>query len=88
MAPIRIQAGCLRGSQQEIESGRSGAFSLSPADLADKAPGGIGEWLDADVDRAIAAAERAGLASYRVEIGPEGTITIVVGPSADQPGED
>jgi hypothetical protein len=36
-------------------------------------------WRQADVKRAIAAAEKAGLRSYRIEIGPDGTISIVVG---------
>ena len=36
-------------------------------------------WRQADVKRAIGAAEQAGLSSYRVEIAPDGTITIVVG---------
>lgn len=36
-------------------------------------------WNEADVERAIAAAERAGLGAYRIEIGPDGTIAIVVG---------
>jgi hypothetical protein len=36
-------------------------------------------WCQADVERAIAAAEAAELPSYRIEIGPDGTITIVVG---------
>lgn len=37
-------------------------------------------WSEADVERAIAAAERAGLSAYRIEIAPDGTIAIVVGP--------
>ena len=36
-------------------------------------------WRQADVKRAIGAAEQAGLSSYRVEIAPDGTLTIVVG---------
>lgn len=43
------------------------------------ASAGPGEWRDADLQRAIRAAEEAGLADYRVEIAPDGTITIVVG---------
>jgi len=42
-------------------------------------------WQDADVERAIAAAERAGLRAYRVEIAPDGTIAIVVGIPQDAP---
>lgn len=37
------------------------------------------QWSEADVERAIAAAEQAGLGTYRVEISPDGTIAIVVG---------
>jgi hypothetical protein len=36
-------------------------------------------WRQADVKRAIGAAEQAGLRLYRVEIAPDGTISIVVG---------
>jgi hypothetical protein len=44
------------------------------------ADGAIGAgWCDADLDRAIAAAEKAGLRAYRVEIAPNGTIAIIVG---------
>lgn len=32
-----------------------------------------------EIRRALEAAERAGLSDYRVEIGPDGTIAIVVG---------
>ena len=38
-----------------------------------------GHWLERDLRRAIAAARRAGLERYRVEIAPDGTITIEVG---------
>jgi hypothetical protein len=37
----------------------------------------------ADVKRAIEAAEQAGLKSYCVEVAPDGTIAIVVGPPED-----
>ncbi len=36
-------------------------------------------WREADIKRAIAAAEKARLRSYRVDITPDGTISIVVG---------
>lgn len=35
-------------------------------------------WLEADLKRAIAVAEEAGLESYRIEVAPDGTISIVV----------
>jgi len=44
-----------------------------------------GSWRQADVKRAIAAAEQAGLRDYRVEIAPDGTIAIVVGKAAGAP---
>jgi hypothetical protein len=44
------------------------------------ASGRTGTWRQADVKRAIVAAEQAGLTDYRVEMAPDGTITIVVGP--------
>jgi hypothetical protein len=43
-------------------------------------------WLEADVERAIATAERAGLRGYRIEIAPDGTIAIVVGNLPETPG--
>ena len=42
-------------------------------------------WRQADVKRAINAAEKAGLRAYRIEIGPDGTIAIVVGPPSETP---
>lgn len=39
-------------------------------------------WCNEDLKRAIAVAEEAGLTSYRVEIAPDGTITIFVGDPA------
>ena len=42
-------------------------------------------WRKADVERAIAAAERAGLRGYRIEIAPDGTVTIVVGEPLERP---
>ena len=50
------------------------------------APGEAGG-RDAEVRRAIAIAEEAGLKSYRVEIAPDGTITLFVGdPAQDRVG--
>jgi len=44
-------------------------------------PGETG-WRDEELRRAIAIAEEAGLKSYRIEIAPDGTITIFVGDPA------
>jgi hypothetical protein len=51
-----------------------------PAESPCRAP--APRWSDADLDRALAAAERAGLKAYRIEISPDGAIAIVVGSSA------
>jgi hypothetical protein len=40
-----------------------------------------------DVKRAIAAAQQAQLANYRVEIAPDGTISIVVGGPSEMPDD-
>jgi hypothetical protein len=42
-------------------------------------------WQQAEVTRAIGAAERAGLLNYRVEIAPDGTIAIVVSSPPETP---
>jgi hypothetical protein len=42
-------------------------------------------WREADVKRALAAAEKARIRSYRVEITTDGTIAIVVGAAAKSP---
>ena len=42
-------------------------------------------WRQADVRRAIAAAEKAGLRGYRIEIALDGTISIVVGSPHEAP---
>jgi hypothetical protein len=36
-------------------------------------------WRQSDLKRAIAAAEKAGLQAYRVDVSPDGTISIIVG---------
>ena len=71
--PIRVQAGILRGHE-------GGDASASLGDPAHATPG---QWDDNDVKRAIRLAQEAGLASYRVEIAPDGTITIVVDGGSD-----
>ena len=47
---------------------------------SDRAPASVRpEWHEEDIARAIAIAREAGLESYRVEIAPDGTISIIVG---------
>lgn len=40
------------------------------------------QWRETDLRRAIVAAKKAGLRFYSVEVAPNGTISIVVGPQA------
>ncbi|MBO9670116.1 MAG: hypothetical protein J7485_06340 [Sphingobium sp.] len=81
--PIQIRADIL-GRTDAIAPflDRLGAASMTD-DAADQGatsdkPAEAG-WRDEDLSRAIAVAEEAGLASYRIEIAPDGTITIYVG---------
>lgn len=76
--PIQIKAQVLRDRQSSTDKGSPLGFVL-PGDppSEDAEP----RWSEADVERAIAAAERAGLGAYRIEITPDGTIAIVVGNS-------
>ena len=80
--PIQVRAEALRKWSDSAEAKRVMAgLGLMP-DANDTGPDGDGppqvDWLEEDVKRAIAAAEEAGLQSYRVEISPDGTIAIVV----------
>ena len=64
-----------------------GVFEPRPEDAAtasaDASAAGKGRWRQSDVKRIIAAAEQAGLESYRVEIAPDGTLSIIVGTPED-----
>ena len=83
--PIRIQAQMLRDKQACESSGATARLAL-PDDRATSPNAGEmprGQWGQADVKRAIAAAEQAGLQCYRVEVAPDGTISIVVGAPAE-----
>lgn len=82
--PIRTQA-------QALRQGRSCAPAPIPGflpvdDDATLAQAGTrGSWRQADVKRAIVAAEKAGLRAYRIELAPDGTISIVVGAWSEEP---
>jgi len=56
-----------------------------PDDAAPQATRLKTQWRQTDLKRAIAAAEKAGLSNYRIEIGPDGTIAIVVGAPPEAP---
>lgn len=80
--PLRIQAQFLRHPQACAPAGAMLGFVMPDSAVNpskdEQTPPASG-WLQADVKRAINAAKKAGLESYRVEIAPNGTISIVVG---------
>jgi hypothetical protein len=85
--PIQIRAQALRRRPAAGPQIAAMAFPVVPEGAA-KGPRKAaaqrsGQWRQSDVRRAINAAEKAGLASYRVEIAPDGTIAIIVGDPAD-----
>ncbi len=81
--PIQIRAQFLRDRPIEAPAGPLSGFAVIPdADAlqpVDAAVRGKSGWRQSDAERAIKAAEGAGLANYRIEIAPDGTISIVVG---------
>ncbi|HEY7806737.1 MAG TPA: hypothetical protein VIC34_06000 [Croceibacterium sp.] len=87
MVPIQIKAQVLRRWPLVGHARTIGPFALVP----DEGPhppsrgesGDKGRWRQSDIKRAIAAAKQAGLESYRVEIAPDGTISIIVGAPSD-----
>ena len=88
MGPIKIQSQLLR---QYRLAGDAGGFGFAMTDGEE--PPRKGNWRQRDLKRAIAMAQDAGLEAYRVEIDPDGTISIVVGMAPEsgdrpEPGED
>lgn len=84
--PIQIRAEILRSWKPSALFGGQQEFASMADDPAIEPHEGSVEtgWRDEDLKRAIAVAEEAGLRSYRIEIAPDGTITIYVGgPSRD-----
>ena len=85
--PIQVKAQVLRGLQGFGDPGASAASMIMPEDSAfDSAPdepSARRDWRDADLQRALAAAQLAGLGAFRVEIAPDGTISIVVGQAGE-----
>lgn len=87
--PIQIRAEALRNWQAPFDTRRGFAMMSDDAAKTEKpneAPAGAADWRDDDLKRAIAAAEEAGLRSYRAEIAPDGTISIIVGDQPKAPG--
>lgn len=86
MDTFHIKAQALRKSQLEPSSA---LWVFEPrADQSEGLPdearrSGKAGWRQSDVKRLIAAAQQAELASYRIEIAPDGTLSVVVGCPAD-----
>jgi len=72
------------GDASSIGAAAMTADDGSGADRARKQ----GDWRERDLKRAIDMAQEAGLQSYRVEISPDGTISIVVGAPSDTSDPD
>lgn len=78
---ILVRVECLDDLADPVTTG---AFPTLPS-TASKASSctvprvGSARWRERQVQRAIAAARKARLQNYRVEIAPDGTVTIVVG---------
>jgi len=92
VVPIQIKAQALRAWPPAGHHSTLGPFAVMPDDEACRSGGEEsrlpGRWRQADIKRAIAAAEKAGLESYRVEIAPDGTISIIVGAPAETAAPD
>jgi hypothetical protein len=80
MAPFHIKAQILRQSQLEPATAL-GVFERRADEISAPASEATGRprWRQSDVKRLVAAAEQAGLQSYRVEVAPDGTLSIIVG---------
>lgn len=82
MAPFHIKAQILR--QSHLEPASALAVFEPRSDQCAPPPGeaqasGRRHWRQSDVKRMIAAAEHAGLRSYRIELAPDGALSIIVG---------
>ncbi|MCL6251444.1 hypothetical protein M3P36_10380 [Altererythrobacter sp. KTW20L] len=85
--PITIRAQFLADWQDEVGHAGASGFTIPVEQPDTRANPPRGHWKQADVKRAIAAAQQAGLQHYRVEIAPDGTLAIVVGGPAVEAAE-
>ena len=79
-APIQVRAQVLRENAAGTRPGSTGGFVLpDPVSACAESLVQRSDWRPSDIKRVIAAAREAGLEDYRIEIGTDGTIAIVVG---------
>ncbi len=77
--PIQVQAQVLREWQADTPPVSLGGFGFTAPTATSSGPErGKTAWRKADLKRALSVAQEAGLTSYRVEISPDGMITIIV----------
>lgn len=92
MVPIQIKAQALRRLPSAAPADRWRAFTVMPDEFAEHSKEGEtprqGRWRQSDLRRALAAAGQARLQAYRVEIAPDGTISIIVGAPEDTAAPD
>jgi hypothetical protein len=88
--PFQIQARVLREIEASASTDAMLGFAMMPDDpTSDSDKGAVrrpNRWKDTDLRRAIGAAKKAGLRFYSVEVAPDGTISIVVGPQTGNAG--
>lgn len=77
VAPLQIRSQHLAALAADRAGNGVSAFSTIPIEAA-QCKVKRGHWRERDLRRAIEVARRAGLSDYRVEIAPDGTISIVV----------
>ena len=88
LPPFQIRSQALREIGADMLPPPLPCFGHAPdaaAGAADVAEGTRKCWQEADLTRAISAAEKAGLQSYRIEVAADGTISIVVGAAGALP---
>jgi len=90
MGPFHIKAQILRRSQLQPDRALEVFEPRSDegAAAADAPASSKRTWRQSEVKRALTAARQAGLESYRVEVTPDGTISIIVGMPADTADPD
>lgn len=80
--PIQVRADVLARMEALSTNPLWTTLTASSGDAEPEKPSDETGWHEGDLKRAIEVAEQAGLTSYRVEIAPDGTISIIVGTPA------
>lgn len=83
--PIQIRAGILDRMDAAATVQLGPGFGIMPEQAPDSPCPTPAEphWRAAELKQAIAVANEAGLRTYRIEIAPDGTISIIVGDGSE-----